>query len=317
MPNFFKNGWEYTIDSMTANAPAFVRICIIAGKSFFYYHGMTRAAALTYTTLLAAIPLLILLTSIVLYVGFGSLFSDYLSILENIDSYHSLLMELEPILKNAEHVPVDKLGLVGTSGLFVTFLLAIGSLEINFNVVWENKISRSLIKQCFVYTPILIVCASIIGLFAGFAKHLHDVCNSVLVQNLHFDASILVALKSVFWFSILNAAIFIIIFLILFALPYRPNKYPIKKLLLTSFLATLISMIAIYIYAWFLSFIQTSLFARMSLFYGSLAFIPLLLLLVFGIWSIILFANSLVWTICNWPHVQERKWNWNNSIQKL
>jgi membrane protein len=49
---------------------------------------------------------------------------------------------------------------------------------------------------------------------------------------------------------------------------------------------------------------------RMSLFYGSLAFIPLILLFVFGVWSIVLFANSLVWSICTWQQSKDKLWNW-------
>ncbi len=313
MPNLFRDGWEITIDRIAAKSPAFIRIAVVAGKSFLYYHGMTRAASLTYTTFLASIPLLILLTSIALHIGFGSLLSDYLPIIKNISSISDLVEYIEPFLTNAEHVPIGKLGLVGSIGLFLTFLLAIGSLEINFNVVWENKVSRSFLRQSIVYSPILIVCAAVIGLFAGFAQNLHDVGEALLVRDLHFNSGIFAALKSVFWFSALSAALYIIIFLMLYALPYRPSRYPRKKLIWTSLLSSAIALIAIFIYIFTISQIQSALVTRYSLLYGSLAFIPLVLILVFGIWSIVLCANSLVWTICNWPEAEKRTWNWTIS----
>lgn len=308
-----RDGWDVFIDAITAKCPGFVKIGVVTGKSFFYYHGFTRAASLTYTTFLAAVPFFILMTSIVIYVGFGSLLSDYWPILESIAPMQKIVINLRPILENAEHVPVKQLGIIGVSGLFITFMLAIGSLEINFNVVWENKTSRTFLHQCLVYSPILIVCAGVFGLFAGFAKRLHSLCEQLLVQDLHFGESFLDSLQGVFWFSSLNAIVFLIIFLMLFALPSRPSSYPKKRLVLTCLLSTFIAMLAIYVYTFSISQIQSMLFERYSLLYGSLAFLPLLLLLVFGIWAIILCANSLVWTMCNWPNARKRKWAWTNK----
>ena len=51
--------------------------------------------------------------------------------------------------------------------------------------------------------------------------------------------------------------------------------------------------------------------------YGSLAFIPLFLFLLFGVWSIILCGNSLVWTICYWPESSQKKWNWNATLEDV
>lgn len=313
----WKDGWEKTIDSIAEKSPEFVRVFVTAGKSFFYYHAMTRAAALTYTTFLAAVPLFILLTSIVLHIGFGALLSDYLPMLEEIGSIKWPIEEIRPILENAEHVPAGKLGLVGSLSLFATFLLAIGSLEINFNVVWEKKVSRSLWKQFLAYSPILIVLAGAIGLFASFAKSIHDILETVLIEGLHFDLGVLQAFQTLFWIGAFCAIAFIVIFLTLYALPSRSDSYSRKKLLISSFFTTLLAMSAIYIYINIISTIQSSLFARFSLFYGSLAFIPLLLLLVFGLWTIILFANSLVWAICNWPEAGKRVWNWTKTENNL
>lgn len=317
MPNLFRDGWEKTIDNIAAKCPEFVRVCVVAGKSFLYFHGMTRAAALTYTTFLAAVPLLILLTAIALRIGFGSLISDYLPILERLGYFSGIISDLTPILKNAEHVPIGKLGIIGSLGLFITFLLAIGALEINFNVVWENKVSRSFLRQMIVYSPLLVVFAAVIGLFAGFAKYLHDFFEEFLIHDLHFSSNFFAAFQYAFWFGALLAAAFVIIFLMLFALPYRPSHYPMRKLFWTSFLSTFLATAAIYFYTGIISHIQSTLFVRYSLLYGSLAFIPLLFILVFGIWSIILFANSLVWTICNWPSAGEHTWNWVNSAKNL
>ncbi|WP_297699053.1 YihY/virulence factor BrkB family protein [uncultured Fibrobacter sp.] len=302
-------------DAIAARSVTPVKIAIIAGKSFLYFHGLTRAAALTYTTFLAVVPLLILLTSITIAVGFGSFVSDYLPHLLNILNLDWPIDPIIAIVKNAEHVPIGKLGFIGAMGLFVTFILAFGSLESNFNVVWENKVSRPLHKQLRIYTPLLLIFAGIIGLYAGFVNHVQNALSVIVIDGLHFDPSVLHTLIDAFWYVTFHGAIILIIFLTLYALPARPDPktYTKKKLLLSSIGISFLAWFSIMVYVRILMLIQTTLVTRMSIFYGSLAFIPLILFLVFGIWTIVLCGNSIVWTICTWPESKDRIWNWEGS----
>ena len=75
---------EERIDILTHRWPRFFRWFVIATKAFLFHHGTIRAAALTYTSFLAVVPLLILLTTITLAMGMGSFFSDYLPILDHL-----------------------------------------------------------------------------------------------------------------------------------------------------------------------------------------------------------------------------------------
>ena len=176
MPHWWKNfSWEWLFDHIAARSPTFVKIMVVTGKSFLYYHGMTRAASLTYTTLVAVVPLLIMLTSITLAVGFGNFISDYLPIVIDMLNLDWPTEQIMDIVENAEHIPIKKLGFIGAGGLFVTFILAFGSLETNFNVVWENKTSRTLIRQIKIYTPFLLIGAAVVGMFAGFVNHVQNV----------------------------------------------------------------------------------------------------------------------------------------------
>ena len=316
MPDWFTNfSWERMFDAIAARSEKTIKIAIIAGKSFLYFHGLTRAAALTYTTFLAVVPLLILLTSITIAVGFGNFVSDYLPHLLNILNLDWPIDPIIAIVKNAEHVPIGKLGFIGAMGLFVTFILAFGSLESNFNVVWENKVSRPLHKQLRIYTPLLLIFAGIIGLYAGFVNHVQNVLSVIVIDGLHFDPSVLHTLIDAFWYVTFHGAIILIIFLTLYALPARPDPktYTRKKLLLSSIGISFLAWVSIMIYVRILMLIQTTLVTRMSIFYGSLAFIPLILFLVFGIWTIVLCGNSIVWTICTWPESRDRIWNWEGS----
>ena len=327
MPNWWKNfSWEWLFDSIADRSPTFVKVIVVTGKSFLYYHGMTRAASLTYTTLVAVVPLLILLTSITLAVGFGNFMSDYLPIILDMLSLDWPTEQVTTIVQNAEKIPIGRLGFIGALGLFVTFILAFGSLESNFNVVWEVKTSRTLIRQIQVYTPFLLIFAGIIGMFAGCVNHVQNALSMIIVDGFHFSPSILKLIINAFWFIAFHFAALLLIFLMLYALPARSLRqretgktppYRKRKLLGYSLMATIISWIAINIYVKILMLIQTAMVTRMSIFYGSLAFLPLFLFLIFGVWSIILCGNSLVWTICYWPESSEKKWNWNATLEDV
>ena len=327
MFNWVKNfSWEKLFDGIAAKSPTFVKVIVVTGKSFLYYHGMTRAASLTYTTLVAVVPLLILLTSITLSVGFGSFMSDYLPIILDMLNLDWPTEQITSIVQNAEHIPIGKLGFIGAAGLFVTFILAFGSLESNFNVVWEVKTSRTLYRQIQVYTPFLLILAGIIGLFAGFVNHVQSVLSMIIIDGFHFSPQLLKFIITAFWYTTFHIAAMVLIFLMLHSLPARSLRqketgkappYKKRKLLFTSIGATILAWLCINIYVKILMLIQTAMVTRMSIFYGSLAFIPLFLFLLFGVWSIILCANSLVWTICYWPEAGQKKWNWMATLEDV
>lgn len=327
MPNWWnKFSWEWLFDNIAARSPTFVKVMVVTGKSFLYYHGMTRAASLTYTTLVAIVPLLILLTSITLSVGFGSFISDYLPMLLDMLNLDWPTEQVMSIVQNAEHIPIGRLGFIGALGLFVTFILAFGSLETNFNVVWEVKTSRTVVRQIQVYTPFLVIMAGFIGMFAGFVNHVQNVLSMIIVDGLHFSPELLKILITAFWYTAFHITAMVLIFLMLYALPARKLRqretgkhppYRKRKLFGVSFASTIIAWVCINIYVKILMLIQTAMVTRMSIFYGSLAFIPLFLFLLFGVWSIILCANSLVWTICYWQDAKDKKWNWNATLEDV
>ena len=157
-------------------------------------------------------------------------------------------------------------------------------------------------------------------LFAGFVNHVQKVLNMIVVEGFHFSPEVLKILITAFWYAAFHGATMLLIFLMLYALPSRPKgarPYSRSQLLLASLLSTVVSWVAINIYVKILMLIQTAMVTRMSIFYGSLAFLPLMLFLIFGVWSIILCGNSLVWTICHWPAVSTKSWRWEGNTDGL
>ena len=272
MPSWWKKfSWEWLFDNIAERSPTFVKVMVVTGKSFLYYHGMTRAASLTYTTLVAVVPLLILLTSITLSVGFGNFMSDYLPIVLDVLNLDWPTEQIITIVQNAEHIPIGKLGFIGALGLFITFILAFGSLESNFNVVWEVKTSRTVIRQIQVYTPFLVIFAGFIGMFAGFVNHVQTVLTMIVVDGFHFSPELLKIMITAFWYIAFHFASMLLIFLMLYALPARRLRqretgvlppYRKRKLFAVSLMATFFAWIAINIYVKILMLIQTAMVTR-------------------------------------------------------
>ena len=301
---------EQRIDLLTHNWPIPLRVLIISTKAFLFHHGTIRAAAMTYTSFLAVIPFLILLTAISLSLGLGSFFNAYLPILDQFFSLGLPLEDIMPLLENTEHIHLRTLGLIGSISLFITYIFAIGNLEINMNVVWENQTSRSFLKQFVAYTPLLLLAALGLAFFAMFVNHVKLGLMDIAQNVTFFTTETVPQIMSAFWVVMVDVIFIALIFFAIFLLPYRKGHYSYKKLFWPSLLVSIGIWVCTCIYLTILIMLQQSIVGRMSLFYGSLAFIPLVLLFAFGFWAIMLYGNCVVWTIYSWPRSGVKKWNW-------
>ena len=103
-----------------------------------------------------------------------------------------------------------------------------GSLESNFNVIWENKTSRKILHQILVYSPILLVFGDLLN-FAGVVSQIQNTLSLIVIEGLHFTENDLGILINAFWWIALNFGVVLVIFLMLYALPSRPTKIPGKS----------------------------------------------------------------------------------------
>ena len=100
-------------------------IFIDAFKVYLHTHGTIRAASLSYTSLLAVVPLVILLTSISMALGMADLLTDHLPALNTVFGLNLPLEQILPILENAQKIKLSRLGLIVSIGLFVTFIFGL------------------------------------------------------------------------------------------------------------------------------------------------------------------------------------------------
>lgn len=272
-----------------------VAVFVDAFKVYLHTHGTIRAASLSYTSLLAVVPLVILLTSISMAFGMADLLTDHLPSLNAAFSLNLPLEQILPILENAQAIKLGRLGLIGSVGLFVTFILAMDSIESNMNVVWRVHKNRSYLRKAAIYAPFLLICAGLIGAMTALIGYFQHILEVLLVQNLSIiigDYSRILLNWGVS-LSLVGLALGTL-WILYYYMPYTRVRFK------PALLAALFTGVVLYLFAFSLFFIQSSMFERMSLFYGSLAFIPLVMFLFYGIWAIILFGNALCWRIQHW-----------------
>ncbi|MCL2101090.1 MAG: YihY/virulence factor BrkB family protein [Fibromonadales bacterium] len=300
-----------------------VRVIYDSLRIFFLEHCPVRATALSYTSLLAIVPLLILLTSISLSLGMGDLFIKHLQnylpeLLENAISYVDKLLtsffpdnnielnsmtgiileNIMPYLNQAMGIRLDSLGLVGALALLFTFFLAINTIEINMNIVWGINKTRSYLQKIMIFIPFLFLFAGGIGIISVFLRYTQNMLNTAPL-------------------SLLGIVLFGL-WLLYCYMPYASEQEGFwkaavtktKKRWLSALISAVFTFAAILAFILAMGFLQAFMFARWSILYGSLAVFPMIMFLFFGFWNIVLFGNALCWRIterkCHQKYILER-----------
>jgi membrane protein len=306
-----------------------LRIIYDSLRVFLLEHCTIRATALAYTSLLAAVPMLILLTSISLSLGVGDLFITHLpdlmpEILEKVLPYINgvlhiflpgsaielnsmaeiILESVMPFFVKAQGIRLGSLGVIGGVGLLVTFILAIDTIETNMNIVWGVNESRGYGQKAAIFIPFLLLFAGGIGILSMFLRSMREILEIILVKKLPFGefGELLASLS-------IPAALFILalvgLWLLYCYMPYVPQRLGFwkafirktKRRWLSSIISAGFTFVAITCFGAVMVILQAGMFAKWSLFYGSLAIFPMIMFLLFGFWSIVLFGNALCWRI--------------------
>lgn len=242
-------------------------------SSFMNAELQSRAAALTYRTLLAIVPALALLFAIGRGFGFQNLLQTQL---------FSYFPAQQKALEQAFGF-VDSYLAQASEGIFVgvgivfllwTLISLVSNVEMSFNVVWGIKKGRGIWRKVTDYTaiflilPVLMICASGLSIFMS----------STLQNAIPFE------FFSPVYPVLLDIATYVLTWLF-FAGMYVliPNT---KVKFKNAFAAGVISGTAFQILQWL--FISGQMYvAKYNAIYGSFSFLPLLL-----IWL------QLVWVIC-------------------
>lgn len=245
----------------------------------------SMASALTYSTLLAIVPMLAILFAIARGFGFGNILEAqiYNNFGGKNETTLAMLQFVDSYLNQAKGGVFIGIGLVM---LLWTVLTLINNIETTFNNIWQVKKSRSIYRKItdyfsvFLLLPILIVVSSGVTIFV----------NGFLAGMEKF---VLLSSISKFLILLIPYAITWLMFAGLYS--FMPNtKVKFKHALMSGIL-----MGSIY-QAFQLLYISGQIWvSKYNTIYGNFAALPLFLLWLQASWTICLFGAQLTYTSQN------------------
>jgi YihY family inner membrane protein len=262
-----------------------LRVLVMAALSFTVNEVPVRAAALVFTTLLAFIPLTIILSSVAGWLGYlellRQLIPDFLGSL-NLD------LPIDPLMRGLERarsVGFHQLGLMGSLGLLAGFYLSMSNIEEAMNRVWNVRASRGWYGRFSRYTPFLLLMLVIIVLSVFLLFRARQI-----LDGWGFSGAFSLAIPgSAFLFGSLGAVFFMWMLMVLM-IRLLPNT---RVRLTAAFLGATAGIVPLYFLSRFLLLFPALLLERNQVFYGSLAFFPVALLLVYVFWACALFGCAV------------------------
>jgi len=244
-----------------------------------------RAAALTYTTLLAIVPFLIVLSSIAAQLGYLPLLSRVLPELRDSFGVQVPLGRFEEIIEHAQTVPMGRLGILGAVSFFITFLLAVSNLEQAINGIWGIRRGRNWLARLRDYVPFLLFLVLFSLLIAWILVELRTYLNLIVLASSGHEMSGSFPLRAIVASAM--GLSWLAIGVLFYLIPHS------KVRVSSAAMGATFSTIVLFAFFYLMLRLQSLLFSRYSLLYGSLAGFPLIMIMIYSGWVILLLGAAL------------------------
>ena len=271
-----------------------LQFLLIALRKFLTDRGLMMASALTFSTLLALIPLLVIVfTFFSLLGGADWVDTNIRPLIFNLlatGSGEKLSQSLSDFVRNA------RLGTIGSLGfifMIVTALALLNTIESAFNQVWSIAESRSLLKKLRDYwsamtiAPILIVVSLFLTTSLGKIPLVHTILEQSAVDYLLTSVTPL----------LLQWLAFYLFFLMIPNTMVRASSAAIGSLV-----GSVLWEIA---KAGYLSYIANAV--KYNVIYGSLAFLPIFMIWIYLTWVVILVGVEISYAHQNFVSLRGQK----------
>ncbi|MBU1076962.1 MAG: YihY family inner membrane protein [Spirochaetes bacterium] len=263
----------------------FFKGCYLVFHGFIKNKCLLRASALTYTTILAIVPLLAVAFSILKGFGFQNT-STIRNVLLKFSGGKSAIAD--NIVQYINNTNVGTLGAIGVALLFFTVISLLGNIEKSFNVIWGIRKGRPFTRKITDYLSVTLIAPL---LFIVAASATATLQSNVIIQKL-----LSISVLSYIYLFILKVLPYTMIWLVMtFLYSFLPNT----NVKFTSALGGgIIGGTLWQIAQWgYISF-QVGV-AKYGAIYGSFAPLPLFLIWVYFSWVIVLLGAQISFAIQN------------------
>lgn len=234
-----------------------------------------HAASLTFSTMMALVPLLALSVSVLKGLGYGTVLTDWLatSVTDMPQQIQAFVTEIVHIVNSTNYA---KLGGVGAVVLLVTVIQVVGSIESSFNRVWGIHKTRPLLRKITNYISVLVVVPLLMVAAMTFSARI-NIDKSFLEQLGILRLTPVLATWIAFTFLYL----------------FIPNTSVNKRAAAISGLAG-----ALMWHMWFKLYITVQPgVTNINVIYGTLAFVPITLFWLYICWLIILVGAEVAFAV--------------------
>lgn len=242
---------------------------------FFQNRCPQRAAGLAYSTLLAIVPLFTVL------VGFGGnliksdTVKDFLAETLLPTSQKTIMNAIGDFSDNSSHF-----GALGLLIFLITVVILLNNIEIHLSIIFRIRTEKTLLMRFSTYTAVLVLSGLLIGASITLSGNLFNYLLETYGQG---------QISSGFVRQI-SSFLFIFLTLLLLILLMPSGKIRINSALLGAGCASILWEIAKKLFsAW------ANASVRISVIYGSLFLIPLLLIWLYVVWIIILLSVEVTY----------------------
>ena len=267
---------------------AAAEFCIYLGGRFWKDRNFSAAASLSYTTLLAVVPLAAIGFSILAaFPVFDRIRADLLSFVFKIflpQNVEAVRGQFDLFLRNTRELTA-----LGTVALAVTAVILLDTVDTWFNRIWRQPEVRPLVQRMTMYWAVLTVTPLLAGGSIALSTFLFAQANLGAVEGGWIEST------AVLWLP--PALLFVSFAVSYMVIPYR------KVRLVYAALGALVAVLLYDGLKWGFT-LYFRAFPSYETLYGALSFIPLLLVWMYLVWCATLFGAQAAAALPEWLALQ-------------
>lgn len=256
-----------------------LRIVFIVLRGFFHdHHCLLRAAALTYTTLLALVPMLAFMFAFLKGLGVQNKLEPILLSRLPVTSEDAIRL----IFDYVNNIKVGTLGVIGLGSLLLTTVLQLGNVESSFNEIWGIRKGRTMLRKITDYVSVMVIAPVVLLVALGINATLRQqtLLKTLLAQRVIGEAVVLI-------FTILPSVVIWLAFAFLYV--YLPNtRVKIVPALFGGFIGGMLWQAAQWVYIDF----QIGM-TNLQAIYGAFAQLPMLMVWIYISWIVTLLGAEV------------------------
>ena len=265
------------------------------------------AASLTYTTLLALVPLITVAVTIFAAFPVFSDLTTQLKIFMLTNMVPEMAGKIITVYMEQFSNKAAKLTLIGIAGLTVTALLLMNTIDRTFNNIWRVHKPRRILQRILTYWTVLTVGPLILGASLSITFYLVRLSLGYM-QHIPLVGETALKLVPIILMSLAFALLYFTV----------PNRFvPFRHALLGGLLAGISFELMKRLFTLYIT-----KFPTYTLVYGTFAAIPIFLLWVYLSWLVILLGAEIAatlshWRAGTWQASREPGWHFIAALQIL